>query len=100
MPTLPLCETDIVQLSDAIKAMAHPLRYKMVCLLGNGEMSMQNLVTTIGTSHSNASQHLAMLHACGVVHARRVASRVYYRIKDHRIIRLLAMSNTLFAYPA
>ncbi|WP_427934184.1 hypothetical protein [Acidithiobacillus sp.] len=38
MPRLPLCETDIIQLSDAIKAMAHPLRYKMVCLLGNGEM--------------------------------------------------------------
>ncbi|MGC8591781.1 ArsR/SmtB family transcription factor [Acidithiobacillus sp.] len=100
MPRLPLCETDIIQLSDAIKAMAHPLRYKMVCLLGNGEMSMQNLVTAIGTSHSNASQHLAMLHASGVVHARRAASRVYYRIRDHRTIRLLAMSNSLFACPA
>lgn len=100
MPRLPLCETDIIQLSNAIKAMAHPLRYKMVCLLSNGEMSMQNLVTAIGTSHSNASQHLAMLHASGVVLARRVASRVYYRIRDHRTVHLLAISSKLLAYPA
>ncbi|MEY2333874.1 metalloregulator ArsR/SmtB family transcription factor [Acidithiobacillus ferrianus] len=93
-------ERQIQQLSDVIKAMSHPLRYKMICLLGRGEMSMQNLVKAINTSHSNASQHLALLQDSGLVLVRRAASRVYYRIRDQRTLRLLAMSHNVLVGPA
>ncbi|MBU2823338.1 transcriptional regulator, partial [Acidithiobacillus ferrooxidans] len=52
-PIIP--ERKIEHLSEVIKAMSHPLRYKIICLLGRGEMSMQSLVKAINTSHSNAS---------------------------------------------
>jgi ArsR family transcriptional regulator len=58
-------------------------------------MSMQNLVKAINTSHSNASQHLAMLQDSGLVLARKVASRVYYRIRDQRTLNLLAVSRSV-----
>ncbi|MBU2738886.1 ArsR/SmtB family transcription factor [Acidithiobacillus concretivorus] len=90
-------EWEIAQLSEIIKAMSHPLRYKIICLLGRGEMSMQNLVTAINTSHSNASQHLALLQDSGLVLVRKVASRVYYRIRDQRTLRLLEISNHVLA---
>ena len=93
-------ERQIQQLSDVIKAMSHPLRYKMICLLGRGEMSMQNLVKAINTSHSNASQSLALLQDSGLVLVRRVASRVYYGIRDQRTLRLLAMSHNVLVGPA
>ncbi len=90
-------EREIAQLSEIIKAMSHPLRYKIICLLGCGEMSMQNLVKAINTSHSNASQHLALLQDSGLVLVRKVASRVYYRIRDQRTLRLLEISNHVLA---
>ena len=94
-PIIP--ERKIKQLSEVIKAMSHPLRYKIICLLGRGEMSMQSLVKAINTSHSNASQHLALLQDSGLVLVRRVASRVYFRIRDQRTLRLLAMSHHVLA---
>ncbi|MBN2680686.1 metalloregulator ArsR/SmtB family transcription factor [Acidithiobacillus montserratensis] len=90
-------EREIAQLSEVIKAMSHPLRYKIICLLGRGEMSMQHLVKAINTSHSNASQHLALLQDSGLILVRKVASRVYYRIRDQRTLRLLEISHHVLA---
>jgi len=95
MKEMVLSDREIPHVAGAIKAIAHPLRYKILCLLSRGEMSMQNLVKAINTSHSNASQHLAMLQDSGLVLARKVASRVYYRIRDHRTLNLLAMSRSV-----
>ena len=47
--------------SRALKAMAHPLRLKILCILGNEELSVQEIVDCVGTSQSNISQHLAIL---------------------------------------
>jgi DNA-binding transcriptional ArsR family regulator len=52
-------EQDIQQAAQAIKAMAHPLRLRILCLLGNQEVSVQDIVEHVGTSQSNISQHLA-----------------------------------------
>ena len=37
-------EEHIEQASRAMKAMAHPLRLKILCVLGNQEMSVQDIV--------------------------------------------------------
>ncbi|AEK57600.1 MULTISPECIES: ArsR/SmtB family transcription factor [Acidithiobacillus] len=95
MKEVVLSDREIPRVASAIKAIAHPLRYKIICLLSKGEMSMQNLVKAINTSHSNASQHLAMLQDSGLVLARKVASRVYYRIRDQRTLNLLAVSRSV-----
>ena len=54
-------EEDIQQAAQAIKAIAHPLRLKILCVLGDQEISVQDIVDQVGTSQSNISQHLAIL---------------------------------------
>ena len=54
-------EEDIVLTAEALKAMGHPLRWKILCTLGNSEMSVGEIVEKIGTSQSNVSQHLDQL---------------------------------------
>ena len=49
----------IEQASRAMKAMSHPLRLKILCVLGDREVSVQDIVESVGTSQSNISQHLA-----------------------------------------
>ncbi len=53
-------EEDIQQAAKAIKAIAHPLRLKILCVLGDREVSVQDIVEQVGTSQSNISQHLAI----------------------------------------
>ena len=60
-PDLMTREEDISRASRSLKAMSHPLRLKILCTLGDQEVSVQDIVDAVGTSQSNISQHLAIL---------------------------------------
>jgi ArsR family transcriptional regulator len=86
----------IEQASRAMKAMSHPLRLKILCVLGDKEVSVQDIVDNVGTSQSNISQHLAILRDKGVLRTRKDANRVYYRVGDTRTLKLLGMMRDVF----
>lgn len=86
----------IEQASRALKAMSHPLRLKILCVLGDKEISVQEIVESVGTSQSNISQHLAILRDKGVLRTRKDANRVYYRVSDTRTLQLIGMMRDVF----
>ncbi len=86
----------IEQASRALKAMSHPLRLKILCVLGDKEASVQDIVDNVGTSQSNISQHLAILRDKGVLRTRKDANRVYYRVSDTRTLQLIGMMRDVF----
>ena len=87
---------DIREASDALKAMAHPLRLKILCLVGQHELMVQDIVDAVGTSQSNISQHLAVMRERGLISSRKDANKVFYRIDDPRILRMIAMMREVF----
>lgn len=89
-------DEDIQQAAQAIKAIAHPLRLKILCVLGDQEISVQDIVEQVGTSQSNISQHLAILRDKGVLVSRKDANKVFYRIGDLRTLRLIGMMCDVF----
>jgi len=89
-------EEDIKQAAQSIKAIAHPLRLKILCVLSEQEMIVQDIVAQVGTSQSNISQHLAILRDKGVLLARKDANRVFYRIGDSRTLKLVDMMRDVF----
>ena len=89
-------EEDIQQAAQAIKAIAHPVALKILCVLGDQEISVQDIVEQVGTSQSNISQHLAILRDKGVLATRKDANRVYYRIGDLRTLKLVGMMRDVF----
>lgn len=97
-PSLPLLEgdEDVERASRALKAMSHPLRLKILCSLGDQDVSVQDIVKQVGTSQSNISQHLAILRDKGILAARKDANRVYYRVSDNRTLKLIAMMRDVF----
>ena len=89
-------EEDIERASRSLKAMSHPLRLKILCTLGDQEISVQDIVERVGTSQSNISQHLAILRDKGILASRKDANRVYYRVGDNRTLRLISMMREIF----
>ncbi len=89
-------EEDIDRASRSLKAMSHPLRLKILCTLGEQEVSVQDIVESVGTSQSNISQHLAILRDKGILVSRKDANRVYYRVGDARTLRLISMMREVF----
>jgi DNA-binding transcriptional ArsR family regulator len=80
----------------ALKAISHPLRLKILCVVGGEETCVQDIVEAVGTSQSNISQHLAILRDKGVLQTRKDANRVFYRIADQRTLQLIALMREVF----
>jgi DNA-binding transcriptional ArsR family regulator len=99
-PELMTQEEDIERASRSLKAMSHPLRLKILCILGDREVSVQEIVDNVGTSQSNISQHLAILRDKGILASRKDANRVYYRVGDARTLRLIGMMQEVFCRSA
>jgi DNA-binding transcriptional ArsR family regulator len=75
--------------AHALKAMAHPLRWRILCSLGNNELSFGEIVDTIGTSPSNISRHLEQLRDKHIVSSHKEGNRVYYRIRNGQLVMLI-----------
>jgi ArsR family transcriptional regulator len=89
-------EEDIIVAAESMKAMAHPLRLKILCVLAAGELSVQDIVEQVGTTQSNISQHLAILREKDILTTLKDANRVYYRINDPRTVKLVGMMRDVF----
>jgi ArsR family transcriptional regulator len=76
--------------------MSHPLRLKILCVLGSDAVSVQDIVKQVGTSQSNISQHLAILREKGILGYKKEANRVYYFIDDQRMLQLIRMMRDVF----
>ena len=89
-------DQDINRAARCLKAMSHPLRLKILCVLGDKAISVQDIVEQVGTSQSNISQHLAILRDKGILDYKKDANRVFYYIDDKRVINLIAMMRSVF----
>ena len=89
-------ERDIETASRSLKAMSHPLRLMILCKLGEGEFSVQDIVDNVGTSQSNISQHLAILRDKGILSARKDANKVFYKVSDFKTLKLIDMMREVF----
>jgi ArsR family transcriptional regulator len=94
---LALDDWELQRTANAVKAMAHPLRLKLLCLIGTGEASVQELTNRVSqTSQSNISQHLAHMLERGVLENRKQSNQVLYRIRDPRMLSLILAMRAVF----
>jgi ArsR family transcriptional regulator len=87
---------NIREASAAMQAMGHPLRMKILCLVGNQELSVLEIVDAVGTTQSNVSQHLAVLREHSILAARKEANKVFYRISDPRVLKMISLTREIF----
>jgi DNA-binding transcriptional ArsR family regulator len=80
---------DAVLTADALKAMGHPLRWRILCALGDKEITVGELAKQIGTTQSNMSQHLDQLRNKRILISRKEANRMYYRVRNEALLELI-----------
>jgi len=68
------------KLREFLSAIAHARRIQIIEELRLGETDVGSLTKTLGITHSNVSQHLAVLRAHRVVTERREGRQVFYRL--------------------
>ena len=80
---------DAVLTADALKAMGHPLRWRILCALGDKEITVGELAKQIGPTQSNMSQHLDQLRNKRILISRKEANRMYYRVRNEALLELI-----------
>lgn len=82
--------------AEFFKALAHPLRIRILDCLRSGEVGVNELSAKLGVEQSNVSQQLAVLRSRNIVAPRKNANNVYYSVVDPAIFRLLDAAKVIF----
>jgi ArsR family transcriptional regulator len=82
--------------ADFFRALAHPIRIRILETLGAGERSVQELQQALDLDQPIVSQQLAVLRSRNIVVPRKVGTTVQYALSDRRISRLLAVAREIF----
>ena len=91
-------EENITKASKALKAMGHPLRLKILCVIGEQELPVMDIVKQVGTTQSNISQHIDILREKDIITSRRDGSKILCKVRDKNILMLMdAMQQTFCA---
>ncbi|HEY6013897.1 MAG TPA: metalloregulator ArsR/SmtB family transcription factor [Candidatus Limnocylindrales bacterium] len=72
--------------AEICRVLTDPKRLTLLDALRGGERSVGDLAVAIGVALPNASQHLAVLRAAGLVGARRSGTTVFYRLAEPAIV--------------
>jgi DNA-binding transcriptional ArsR family regulator len=82
--------------SEFFKALAHPLRIRIIDALRDGEVGVNDLCERLDVEQSTLSQQLAQLRSRNIVTGRKEGQNVYYSIRDRAIFRLLDVAKEVF----
>jgi ArsR family transcriptional regulator len=83
--------------TDVLKALAEPLRWRIVELLGDEELCVCHIVEELGVPQPLVSHHLRVLRDLGLVHTERFRYWTYYRLEPEALAPLAERLGSLLA---
>jgi DNA-binding transcriptional ArsR family regulator len=82
--------------SEFFKALAHPVRIRLLEVLRDGEQSVTDLQSLLQLDQSVVSQQLGILRAKGLLTSRKVGASVLYQVREPLIFDLLDVARAIF----
>lgn len=76
-------------------ALAHPVRLRILDVIGGGEMSSAELLEVLDLPKANLSQHLTVLKDAGILKSRREGLYQYLSMALPRVREACAMIKTV-----
>lgn len=77
--------------ADFCKFMANPKRIEILFLLGEKEMCVDEIASTMEVKVPNISQHLAVMRDRGIVNVRREGTKMYYTLVNPKTLQACMM---------
>ncbi|WP_277068955.1 ArsR/SmtB family transcription factor [Saccharomonospora viridis] len=90
----PLTQEQAVELSRLFKAMADPVRLRLLSLIAShagGEVCVCDLTDAFDLTGPTISHHLKVLRESGLITGERRGTWVYYRVRPEVLARLSAV---------
>jgi ArsR family transcriptional regulator len=77
------------RIAEVLKAVAHPVRLRIIELLCEGEQHVNALAEELGVTQPIASQQLRILRLHGLVGVSREAGFAHYRLEEQALRELV-----------
>ncbi len=90
----PLDDASALEIALRLKALADPMRVKLVSLLFGstvGEECSRDLAEAVGLTESTVSHHLSQLRRAGLVESERRGMNVYHRPRRESLVALCSV---------
>jgi ArsR family transcriptional regulator len=94
----PLSESDAADLATLLKAVADPVRLRLLSMIGShagGEACVCDLTDAFDLTAPTISHHLKVLRTAGLIDSERRGTWVYYWIVPAQVARLGALFSPL-----
>jgi DNA-binding transcriptional ArsR family regulator len=82
--------------AEFFKALANPLRIRVLELLRGGPLSVTQIQEATGAPASSVSQQLAVLRARSIVQTERHGTTIIYEVADAELFELLDVARRIF----
>ncbi|WP_233198733.1 MULTISPECIES: ArsR/SmtB family transcription factor [Pirellulaceae] len=92
----PLEMDALSQAAECLKALAHPVRLRMVQLLLHGRYTVGEIAEDCGIAENLASEHLRLMQRCGFFTSERDGRRVYYSVAEPHLEDIMACIESRF----
>lgn len=83
-----LTETMTEVVAQRFRLLGEPMRLRILQLLEQGEMPVNEIVDTLKSSQPNISKHLQALCQGGLIDRRREGLNIFYSIADPMVFKL------------
>ena len=84
----PLPEALVELIAERFRVIAEPMRIRVLDLLRDGPMTINELTEALGASQQNVSKHVGVLAQAGIVAREKDGNRVRCSIADQTIFEL------------
>ncbi len=82
--------------AEFFKALAHPLRIRILELLRAGPLSVSHIQEALGAPGSSVSQQLAVLRGRNILTTERRGTTIMYGVSDPELYELLDVARRIF----
>ena len=85
--------------TKTLKVLANPDRLKILCILIEKELHVQNIESLTNIQQPTLSQQLTILRNAEIVETRREGKQIYYQIKDNNILKIMQTLYEVYCEP-
>ena len=87
----------LAQAAECLRALAHPMRLKILFLLESNRWTVGELAEACSIRSHVASEHLRLMQRCGILSVEKEGQKTYYQICESQVHAILACMREKFS---
>lgn len=88
--------SQVDQVSDRLKVLSNPDRLKILCVLVDGELNVQEIEIKTAINQPTLSQQLTVLRKAEMVSTRREGKQIFYQVADPKVLVIMQTLYNLY----